>query len=460
MESLFFTKFNWSVFFGIAIFILIFFPDLSWYSYFALLISLHQFFLLFYSIDHVLPVRYLLGTFMCLQMFIGPVLAYNGLDRFQFVIYQMKVPEAIYFSYVIPAVSSFIFGLHIWAGKLKGEIIDIKSIKAFTDTRSTLPYLFIGIGFISSIISGFFSSNFAFVFYLLGGFKFIGAFLLILGNKQLRIAELIIVYGSIIISSLGDGMFHDLLTWLIMLGAILAIKYKPGINLKLIACTSFILLSIIIQQLKGSYREATWKGQEAGAETFQKVYEAGKENNTLFNFKSLAESNVRINQGFIVTNIMKTVPSRIPYSNGAELWQILESAILPRFLAPSKLNAGDRTLFTKYSGINIRQGTSMALSSVGDAYINFGIIGGCIFMFFLGLLYNLVLKGFLKYSKNFPILLLFTPLVFYYPIRPDCELQTILGHLVKSCFLIFVIFLVWKKEFKLPVQRFWKKYSY
>ena len=275
---------------------------------------------------------------------------------------------------------------------------------------------------------------------------------MILGGKRLKILPLFLVYGSIILSSLGEGMFHDLITWLIMLGAVMAIKFKPGLNLKLILSASFVFLIVIIQQVKGGYREATGKGNEAGVETFQKVYEEGQENNTIFTFQSFVISNVRINQGFIITNIMQNVPAKVPFANGDELAQLLEAAFLPRFIAPNKLNAGDRALFVKYSGIQIRKGTSMALSSIGDAYINFGIIGGGIFMFFLGLLYSEVLKGFYKLSKYYPLLLLFTPLVFYYPIRPDCELQTILGHLVKSCFLIFVIFLIWKKHFKVYPQ--------
>ena len=93
----------------------------------------------------------------------------------------------------------------------------------------------------------------------------------------------------------------------------------------------------------------------------------------------------------------------------------------------------------------------MGLSSVGDAYINFGIYGGCLFMFIMGLLYSEVLKAFQRYSKTFPLLLLFTPLVFYYPIRADCELQTILGHLTKACFLIFAIHVAWRNKFKMPV---------
>ncbi len=448
MVSLFQTKFNWSFFAIIAILLLLLFPGLSWYSYFALLISFHQFILLFYSMDYVIPIRYLFGAMMCLQMFIGPAMAYNGLDQYQYFMYKMQVPEAEYFSYAIPAVVCFILGLHVTAGRLKGEMIDEKGIKVFTIHHPQLTYYLIGIGFGSSIIATYFSSQLAFLFYLISGFKFVGAFLLILGEKRLKVVPLILVYTSIILSSLGGGMFHDLLTWLIMLGAVLAIKYKPGTNLKIIFTFSFIILVVIIQQLKGFYRAATGQGAEAGVETFQRVYEEREEAGGLFSFKSLAQSNVRINQGFIVTNILKTVPSKVPYADGAELRQILEAAFLPRVLAPNKLNAGDRTIFTKYSGMNIRSGTSMGLSSVGDAYVNFGVVGGCIFMFFLGLLYNWVLKVFYKYGKEFPLLLIFTPLVFYYPIRPDCELQTIMGHLVKSCFVIWVVFFFWKNYFR------------
>jgi hypothetical protein len=143
---------------------------------------------------------------------------------------------------------------------------------------------------------------------------------------------------------------------------------------------------------------------------------------------------------------MNTVPDKVPFENGKELMKILEAAFLPRIIAPNKLNAGDRTIFMKYSRIPLAPGTSMALGAMGDAYINFGVMGGSIFMFFLGLAFSEVLNAFYKFSKVFPFLLLFTPLVFYYPIRPDCELQTSLGHLVKSCFLIYMMLLFWKKD--------------
>ena len=459
MYSLFRVRFDWVQFVGIAIVLRLVFFDMGWLSFLAILIFLHQFLLLFNSLDYVIPIRYMFGTYMCIQMFVGPAFAYSGLDKYQYFVYQMKLSEADYFSYVMPAVIAFIIGLHITAGKLKGESLNSKSIAIFVNKHPSLPFWLVGIGFTSSVFADFFSANFTFIFYLLSGLKFVGLFMLFLGNTALKLPVMIAVIFSIVGSSLSQGMFHDLLTWLIMLGAIMAIRFKPSKKLKWLTFMSFILFVVIIQQLKGAYRTATSKGETAGIETFEKVYRAGEENNSIFSFQSLATSNVRINQGFIITNIMTTVPRKVPFSNGEELQQILEAAFLPRFLAPDKLTAGNRDIFMKYSGMRIQKGTSMGLSSVGDAYINFGIVGGCIFMFILGLLYSEVLNAFHKFSKNFPVLLLFTPLVFYYPIRPDCELQTILGHLVKSCFLIFVIFLVWKKEFRMNYRPFWKKYS-
>lgn len=428
-----------------------FYFDLSLIGFVALMLSLYQFILLFESIGHFIPVRYLFGSLMCLQFFVGPTLAYNGLAGYEYFMYRMRIPEMEYFSYVIPAVLSFIVGLHLFAGNLDGEVVNEKRIMEFVQKNPKLPYVFIIVGLFISMISGYFSSELAFVFYLIGSFKFVGLFMLILGSKQLKPLPMVIVIGSIVSSSLASGMFHDLLTWIIFIGAVFAIKYKVTVQTKIIGAVAFILMVTTIQLLKGTFREAIGE-QGGGVDTFVNVYENADENDKggLFSFANLASANTRINQGFIITNIMVTVPVREPFSNGEEMMRILESAIMPRILAPNKLNAGDRDIVTKYSGIRLAPGTSMGLSSVGDAYINFGEIGGCVFMFLLGLFYSAVLNFFKKESVHYPILILFTALVFYYPIRPDCELQTILGHLVKSCFLIFVMIQVWKFKFRVP----------
>ena len=450
MKTLFTPNFNWAIFILVALIIRVTFLDLPALAFIAILISLYQFALLFHSIGHFIPVRYLLGSMMCLQFFIGPALAYNGLEQYAYFMYKMRVPAVEYFSYAIPAVCSFIFGLHLFAGNLDGEAVDEERIKVFVKSNPQLPYIFIILGFSASVLSTFFSSDVGFVFYLLGSFKFIGLFLLILGSKQLKPVPMIIVIGSIISSSLGEGMFHDLLTWIIFTAAIFAIKYKFTFKTKVIGAASFILLALAIQILKGSFRKALAGGETGNVETLANVYEEQNSQKGLFNYESIASSNTRINQGWIITNIMITVPNIEPYSNGAELMQLLEAAILPRILAPDKLRAGDPEILRKYSGIRVAPGTSMALSSIGDAYINYGAWGGCIFMFIMGLMYSFILSKYKQYSRDYPVLMLFTTLSFYYPIRPDCELQTIWGHLFKSLFLIFVVIQVWKYVFYVP----------
>lgn len=449
-RSLFAANINWYVYFIFCFFVILI-PGISLVSIIALWISIHQFLLLFYSINYVIPIRYLFGFLMCLQMFIGPVLMYNGLEQYQYANYRMQLPEADYFSYALPAVSLFILGLHINAHELRGEILNENELINFIKPLKKLPYTFIIIGFIASFISNYVSSELAFLIYLIGGLKYIGVFILVMAEKKVKPVPMIIVYGSIISSSLGEGMFHDLITWMIFLGAIYCIKYKPKYWVKLSLTCVFIILIVLIQQLKGTYRnDISVQGKSAGIETFNNAFrEKSQETSGFFDIANLAPSVTRINQGFIITYIMKNIPEKIEYQNGSEMLQILEAAILPRVLAPNKLRAGDGAIFQKYTGMNLSLGTSMALSSMGDAYLNFGLIGGVIFMFLLGLFYNRILIFFYKNSQNYPLLIIFAPLVFYYPIRPDCELQTILGHVVKSLILLFILVKLWNKYFKI-----------
>jgi len=454
LKSLFPDKFNWSVYFLLIVLIKIIFNHVSWYSITAISISIYIFILLFDSIGSIIPTRHILAAFMCVQFFIGPTFAYNGLDEYQYFLYKMRIPESEYFSYAIPAVLLFIVGLNIHVHNNDGEKVDINKIAAFTKKNKSIAYIFIIIGLTASIFASFFSSELAFVFYLLGSFKFIGLFLIILGEEKLKILPLILVIGSIISSSLGSGMFHDLITWFVYIAAIFSIRYRLDYKFKLLGLIGFITLATVIQVLKSNYRSATGKNKEAaGVETFAKLYQKENEEKGVFSFANLAESNVRINQGFIITNIMNNVPDKVPYANGSELYILLEAAIMPRILAPNKLNAGDRTIFTKYSGIPLTEGTSMGLSTLGDAYLNFGVFGGVIFMFLLGLAYSQVLKFFQKKAHTYPILILFTAIVFYYPIRPDCETQTILGHLVKSCVLIYFIIQIWGNRFRVNIKQ-------
>ena len=423
------------------------FSEYSAVGLIAIFIFLQQLCLFILQLSTTIPFRSLFAVMMCLYMLLGPSMVYNGLEQYQF--FKMKVNENDYFFYVMPAVILFILGL-FFQSKSEGEKIDIKLISAFIERNKQLPFFLLGIGFASYFISYFFYGSITFVFYLIGSFQYVGLFLMLFGDYKFNMVWLLSVLAYAIGNALFFGMFNDLLTWMILGGAVICIKYKFSLKTRIIALISFCLLAIFIQTIKQSYREATWVGgQEASIETLQEASRKSQKSNSLLSLENLAPQVTRINQGWIIASIMDNVPRKQPFANGETIALYLKSALLPRFLAPDKLNAGDRAIFMKYTEVPITQGTSMAISSVGDAYCNFGIYGGWVFMFLYGYLFNFTLKLIGKYSKFYPSLVLFATIIFVYPIRPDCELQTILGHLLKSSFLVFIIFQLWKKEFRI-----------
>ena len=443
-DSLLKGKINWSIFIVVTGIIFLT-PSLNIFAKFGLIITLHQFLLLYSSVNSILPIRYLFGFLMCIQMLFGPLLVYNWFSEYQSEIYRMQIPQEDYLSYTLPVVICFLLGLHYNAGSYQGEVLNQEGLKEFIGKYPQLPYILIIVGFAGTILFALLPVYYGFIFTLVEDLKYIGVFILIIVEKKLKPWPIVLVFGSIISTSLSQGLFHDLITWVLFLGAIFCIKNKPNDLTKIISTIVFLLLILILQEIKGSYRNAIYhKGQETGLGTITDTYKE-QQGAGIFTDESIGPTLVRINQGFILSYIMKNVPENIPFQNGGEMLEVLEAAIMPRVVDPNKLKAGDRQLFTQYSGLQLSESTSMALGSPGDAYVNFGIVGGIVFMFFLGLTYNTILKYFEKYKTTFPLIIVLSPLVFYYPIRPDCELQTILGHLFKSIFFLYIITFLFKK---------------
>jgi len=91
----------------------------------------------------------------------------------------------------------------------------------------------------------------------------------------------------------------------------------------------------------------------------------------------------------------------------------------------------------------------MGLGLFADGYTEFGQFGAIIYVFLFGLMYGCVMNQFFVRSKQYPILILFAVLAFIYPMRPDCETQTVLGHLFKTIMLLAIIFTLFRKTFEL-----------
>jgi hypothetical protein len=207
-------------------------------------------------------------------------------------------------------------------------------------------------------------------------------------------------------------------------------------------CAVFILF---IQGLKGAYRTRV---SETGTSDLGLVLETSSQvSDVIGSEDNILGSLNRGNQAWIFASTKERM-DRIGDYQGLHILSIYaEAALLPRILAPDKIMSGDKKIFNTYSGHQINQNTSMGLGVFADGYIAYGYWGVMFFTFGLGLLFNFtfrIVESWAKLSEFYVLMVL--PLL-NYAIRPDCELQTTINHLVKGLIVFGILVTLTKFNF-------------
>src|SRR5205085_10915478 len=126
-----------------------------------------------------------------------------------------------------------------------------------------------------------------------------------------------------------------------------------------------------------------------------------------------AAVNARLNQGWVMAVILKTIPARKPFLEGELFYRELKGLFLPRFLMADKAVAQSSEKFERFAGYKLK-GYTIAVGILGDGYGNFGVNGGIIFCFFIGLFFNIATTVFLNVCRKYPMLFLWYFVVFFY----------------------------------------------
>ena len=348
----------------------------------------------------------------------------------------MQVNSDYYYTIAFPGILFLIFGLY----SLNTRIFTI-NIKNFRTNHivleSTLKNL-VRISIIFGLLRVFVPGEIAFIFYLISILSYVGVYSLMLLDKK-HIKWLVLVLSIELIQSLRFGMFHDFLMWTFFSGILITYVFKLTSYQRILGVFVGVLLLIFIQNFKSNYRNAIWYGGKSfGLETIVDqasiVIDDG-----ITSDEDQVNTLTRLNQGWIFASVIKNM-DRTENFQGLYILKIyLESALLPRILAPNKLRSGEKHIFNEFSGHTINKSTSMGLGIFSDGFIAYGTQGVWLFGYFFGLFFSFVFKlveSWSRYSK-FYILILFP--ILCYAIRPDCELQTILNHLVKSIILYSIL---------------------
>ncbi len=381
-------------------------------------------------LDQGVPLLQLTSMIAVLQWLVGPVLNYSS--DMDYGRYSMYVSEEIYFSFAIPATTFFV-AIMLSAGA---------SVKQQNLLSHVQRGNFIAIGILLNVIA--IVADFAatraggglqFFLFLISQLRYIGALYFIFSRGQFRLLLAFASCFSLFSMSLAVGMFHDLILWMSILFCYWFAQRRWSTPVKLLTLTVSATVLFSIQVVKQEYRQKLKDQQNPSflGLTVDYLSLGGKGWET----SSLQMVITRLNQGWIISAVMANVPENEPYADGETIKEAVLVSIAPRFLWADKKIAGGRQNFMRFTGLQIGLGTAMAISPLGEAYANFGVIGGIGFMIVFGAFFSLFYYGALRYALKHPTFLFWIPLIFYQAMKAETELSVVLNQLTKGAVVAF-----------------------
>jgi hypothetical protein len=289
-----------------------------------------------------------------------------------------------------------------------------------------------------------------FVLLLCADFRYLGALGRMLVSGPGWKWRILLTLALEMLFATGEGMFHSLLLWGVAVFAIYVYKTRPG---KIVVAGLFglgLLALPAMQQAKGSLREKAWTGDSTGgglakignAVDWSKNIGNGMLKSARGDWDADMASGfiIRFNQGWIIDRVMQNVPSREPYARGATLLAAVEAAVLPRLIAPDKIQAGGSVNFSRYAGLVLAGATSMNLGYAGEMYANFGYWGGIVGCFFYALLLGLAFRWAFKRAALHPLWWAFVPYVGLIGLKAEDGIADVLNWLVKATIVSVAIY--------------------
>jgi hypothetical protein len=345
--------------------------------------------------------------------------------------YSMKITADAYFSLAFPGFLLFAFGMYIIPNHLFKP--QFTKVSQATVINERFLYQTTIVGILLRIFSDIFPGEIGFFIYLLSMVRFIGAFALFASNKKKFWWLALLVLFIELYYGFRAAMYHDAVMWVIFFALFFVYTVKPSQRVKLLGAAGLILLVLFIQAIKFVYREQVWNiGKEANLETIAEVGSSKTNAESLVGEDNLLSTLNRGNQAWIFASTVDRMDRYKDFQGLTNVSKYTEAALLPRFLAPNKIQSGDKTIFNQFSGHSINENTSMGLGIFADGYIAYGAWGVYIFGFVLGLIFSLTFKLVERWTKISPFYVLLLLPMLNYAVRPDCELQTTINHLAKS----------------------------
>ncbi len=381
---------------------------------------------------------------------VSPALTYASVESDWYLGFNMMViPEEQYFRVAIPGTLALVAGVHF---PFKATQVDHKErfeeieqwLQGRRDTALKLFWIGVACNLLMPIVPGALNLIFTFASYLI----YVGALYLWFMNDKNRLIYLIAMFTIPIVKSIRYGMFTELVFMGAFVSLMLLMKYDLKFYKKIAIALGGIIIILFIQSIKYEFRMRTWYDYgtntlDARLGVFQELAaDRIRTPETMYSDLMLSGMLDRTNQGSLTAMAIRYVPEYEPFAKGETIFVSLAASVIPRALWPNKPKVGGAENMKRFTGFELVGSTSMDIGQLGDAYVNFGIMGGAIFLFFYGLTFSFINAKLFEASAGIsPAALLWFPVFFAGCIQVDSSVLSTFGHLSKV--VIFYLFVRW-----------------
>ena len=414
-------------------------------SMFSVVFTFFSLLKLLFVLKYKIPIKELAIVFLCIQLLLSPLLDYNYFPYWSF---KLAVSERTYINYAFPAILFFYIGLY-WPFKkskrFRKHTYLLKQIEGNRLRVIKTGFWLVFIGFTADLIPD--ELGLGFTIKIFSYFKITGALYVWFAKSKFAIPLVSIVFLSVLLNAISSGFFINIIIWGIFMYAFLSIKFRISVWKSFVFGLVGGIFILILQTAKGEYRKKIWEANKyENHNQIVLLYEAISNQIEKINKEELLNLveflNYRLNQGWIVTQIMKEYDENNNATRGIYFYREMIGIILPRIIYPDKPVVADRVKFEKMTGIALSNGTVMNVGLLGDGYGNFGYRGGIVFCFLFALFLNLSLYTIHKISLyKQPTLILWTPAIFFFAIRAGNDFYIMTNWMVK--YTMVVIFFYW-----------------
>jgi hypothetical protein len=368
----------------------------------------------------------------------------------------MVVTSNVYFDFMVPATIALILGLKMpvfFTKKIDSDHLLYRArLINYVGKMKWEGLILVVIGILATLLQSFVPSSLSHAFFLMNYMLFIGVFYCVFSDFPLKKLVLWSSFAVLILRSILQGMFGELLFMAVMASILLLLGKKTKFISKIAILMLASIVILIVQMVKPEYRKKIWyKNDNAESEVsifIDLVNEKFDQPEVLFKNEAVWFGiYARFNQGLYIGLVQRAVPNKYPYANGETINESIIGAIVPRLLWPDKQTAGGVYNFKRFLGFNL-VGYSIGLSPYGEAWGNYGRTGGIIFMFFFGLMFNFIFAWILKIAVGTPSLILWLPLIFFYAVKIETDVFSMVNSLFKACMFTFIMYKIYPLFFR------------